>query len=93
MKNHVQTIYKQAERLAAITTTAIKNGNIIRAKKCLASAEKLLINGSAETRNAISNVYLTSVSLFMEIRGVRIANLFPVTLRTEYLKQINAVGV
>ena len=93
MKNQVTTIYKQAERFAEITKTAIITGNIFRAKKCLALAEQLLITGSNETKIAISNVYLFSVSSFMELRRCNISNLFPKTLKAEYVKQINATGV
>jgi hypothetical protein len=93
MKNQVSTIYKQAERFAEITKTAIITGNISRAKKCLALAERLFISGSNETKIAISNVYIFSVSSFMELRHCSISNLFPQTLKAEYIKQINTSGV
>lgn len=93
MKNQVQTVYKQAERFAEVTKTAIISGNIARAKKFLAIAERLMITGNNETKNAISNGYVYSVSIFMELRHCSISNLFPNALRTEYLKQINATAV
>ena|SRR6188508_531306 len=93
MKNQATTIYKQAERFAEITKTAIITGNINRAKKCLALAERLFETGSNETKNAISNVYVFSVSSFMELRHCTISNLFPKSLKAEYIMQINASGV
>lgn len=93
MKNQVTTVYKQAERFAEITKRAIITGNIIRAKKCLALAEKLLETGSNETKIAISNVYVFSVSTFMELHHCTISNLFPQSLKSEYIKQINTSGV
>ncbi len=93
MKNKMNTVYKQAERLAEITQAFIISGNINRAKKCLAVADKLLQNGSKETKNAISNVYVFSVSTFMELRRCSISNLFPQHLKLEYNKQINSLGV
>jgi hypothetical protein len=93
MKNQVTSIYKQAERFAEITKKSIISGNIVRAKKCLALAERLFISGSIETKNAISNVYVFSVSSFMEVRHCNISHLFPQTLKAEYIKQINASGV
>lgn len=93
MKHQVQTVYRQAERFADITTKFIISGNIGRAKKCLALAERLFATGSNETKAAISNVYVYSVSTFMELRHCSISNLFPQALRTEYLKQINATSV
>lgn len=93
MKNKVTTIYKQAERFAEVTKAAIVSGDITRAKKWLALAERLFTTGSYETQNAISNVYVFSVSTFMEMRHCSIANLFPQSLKKEYLKQINTFGV
>lgn len=93
MKNKVTTIYKRAERFAEITKAAIVSGNIVRAKKCLSLAERLLLNGSYETKSAISNVYVFSVSTFMELRHCSISNLFPQALKAEYIKQINTCGV
>jgi hypothetical protein len=93
MKNQVTTIYKQAERFAEVTKNAIISGNINRAKKCLALAERLFETGSNETRSVISNVYVFSVSSFMELRHCSISNLFPKSLKAEYIKQINTSGV
>ena len=93
MKNQVTSIYKQAERFAEITKKSIISGNIVRAKKCLALAERLFITGSIETKNAISNVYVFSVSSFMEMRHCNISHLFPQSLKAEYIKQVNASGV
>ena len=93
MKNQVITINKQAERFAEITKRAIISGNIRRAKKYLALAERIFSTGSNETKNAISNVYIYSVSSFMEHRHCNITNLFPITLKAEYVKQINATSV
>lgn len=93
MKNQVTTVYTKAERFAEITKSAIISGNIIRARKCLAFAEQLFLTGSYETKNAISNVYVFSVSTFMELRHCNISNLFPQSLKAEYVKQINTSGV
>jgi hypothetical protein len=93
MKNQVTSVYKQAERFAEITKKSIITGNIIRAKKCLTLAEKLFETGSQETRNAISNVYVYSVSSFMELKNCSISNLFPKSLKAEYIRQINTSGV
>ena len=93
MKNQVLSIYKQAERFAEITKEAIIAGNIARAKKCLAHAEHLFISGSNETKSVISNVYVFSVSSFMELRHCSISNLFPQNLKLEHNRQINSSGV
>lgn len=93
MKNQITNVYKQAERFAAITKTAIILGNITRAKKCLSVAEFLFVSGTKETQNAITNVYVFSISQFMELRHCSISNFFPPLLKAEYVKQINTSGV
>jgi hypothetical protein len=93
MKNKIATIYEKAERFAEITKIAIITGNIYRAKKCLALAERIFETGSNETSNVISNVYVFSVSSFMEMRHCSISNLFPQSLKAEYVKHINTSGV
>ena len=93
MKNQTKNIYKQAERFADLTKALIITGNISRAKKCFAVAEKLLENGSNETKNAISNVFLFSVSCFMELHKCNIRDLFPQSLKTEYQRQVCASGI
>ena len=93
MKNHVVSIYRQAERFAEITQRSLITGNIPRARKCLEIAEKLLKTGSDETKNVITGIYLHSVSSFMEIRHCSISGLFPQALKAAYVKQVNASGV
>lgn len=93
MKNQVKSSCAKAVQFAEITKNLIRKGNIIRVKKCLSVAEQLLITGNSETKNVITNIYLFSVSSFIEIHNCSIANLFPQTLRKEYIRQINISGV
>lgn len=93
MKNQISSIYIKTERFAEITKSAIISGNLERAKKCMSVAERLFTTGNYETKNAISNVYIFSVSTFMEFRNFSISAVFPKQLKDEYLKQINATGV
>ncbi|MEO8150430.1 MAG: hypothetical protein ABI723_22555 [Bacteroidia bacterium] len=85
-----KNIYKQMQRFADLTKTLIIQGNIARAKKCLAVAEKLFETGSNEMKNAVSNVFVFSVSSFMEVHHCHIKDLFPKSLDMEYHKQVNA---
>ena len=93
MKNQAKSACAKAVQFAEITKTLIRKGNILRVKKCLGVAEQLLATGNAETKNVISNIYVFSVSTFMEMHNCSIANLFPQSLRKEYIAQINASGV
>ena len=91
--NTNETVYNQMQRFAEITKTSIIKGNIKRAKKCLELVENLFESGSNELKNAITNVYIYSLSSFMEIHHCTIKDLFPKSLRMEYIKQINTSGV
>ena len=77
------------QRFAEVTKTLIINGNIKRAKRCLATAEEIFNQGTGEIKNAIANVYVFSVTTFMEMHNCNIKNLFPENLKAAYLKQIN----
>ncbi|MGV3458983.1 MAG: DUF7674 family protein [Flavobacterium sp.] len=91
MRN-AKTATSKAVQFAEITKDLIRKGNIPRVKRCLAVAEQHLVSGTNETRSAISNIYVFSVSTFMEAHRCSIANLFPEYLRKEYLAQVNASG-
>lgn len=85
-----KNIYNQAQRLADVTKKLIMSGNIKRAKTCILKAENLFNTGTADIKNAISNVYLFSISSFMELHHCNIKNLLPMSLQNEYYKQVNA---
>ncbi|MXN91759.1 hypothetical protein GR160_11035 [Flavobacterium sp. Sd200] len=93
MRKHFKTAATQATQFAEITKRCIKSGHILRAKKCLDVAELLFTTGSNETRNAIGNIYVNSVSTFMELHNCTVSKLFPPTLKKEYVAQVNASGV
>ncbi|MBS1588196.1 MAG: hypothetical protein JST52_01150 [Bacteroidetes bacterium] len=88
-----ENIYKQAQRFADVTKKLIINGNILRAKRCLAIASNLMEKGNKEMQNAFSNVYVYSISSFMELHHCAIKNFFPQNLQNEYRKQINTSGI
>ena len=88
-----KNVYQQMLRFADVTKNLIMKGNIQRAKLCLQKAEELFNNGTSEIKNAISNVYLYSVSSFMEIHHCSISDLFPADLKSEYKKQVNSSGI
>ena len=81
------------QRFADVTKTLIMTGNILRAKRCLQRAEDIFNSGTIEIKNAVTNVYVYSVSSFMELHHCNIRNLFPESLQFEYRKQVNASGL
>ena len=89
----VQNIYQRTQKFADLTKQLIINGNIRRAKRCIQVAEQLFNTGNSEVRNAISNVYVFSISVFMEIHHCNINGLLPFGLRNEYYKQVNTSGI
>ena len=86
-------IYKQAQRFADITKKLIQLGHIKLAKRCLLEAENIFLHGTTEVKNVISNIYVFSVSGFMELHRCSIKELLPPSLQTEYYKQVNTSGV
>jgi len=93
MKTRVKTVATKAAQFAEITKNLIRKGKISRAKKCLDMAELLFTTGSNETKNAIANIYVYSVSTFMEMRNCTVAQLFPPQLKREYVSQVNTSGI
>ena len=91
--NKNQNIYKQMQRFADVTKTLITQGNIDRAKHCLQIAEDIFNKGTLEIKNAVSNVYLYSVSSFMEMNNINVRPLLPFNLEKEYVQQVNASGL
>lgn len=94
MKNQeTKNIYKQAQRFADVTKSFVINGNIRRAKRYMQVAESLFTKGNKEIQNAISNVFVFSISSFMETHHCNIRDLFPKNLQNEYYKQLNISAI
>ncbi|MBK9222807.1 MAG: hypothetical protein IPO16_11915 [Saprospiraceae bacterium] len=89
----IPNIYKQVQRLADVTNWLIQKGNIKKARRYLQITEDIFNKGTSEVKNAISNIYVFSVSSFMEIQHCMFTNLFPESLHSEYQKQIHASGI
>jgi hypothetical protein len=86
-------IYKQAQQYADLTKRLMANGSINKAKICLQKAENFFVNGTTDLQNVVTNVYLYSVSSFMESHHFNVASLLPAKLKNEYYKQVNASGL
>ena len=88
-----QTIYSRVQHFANLTKALIMNGDIRNAKRCVLAAERMFNKGNDRIKNAISNVYVYSLSTFMEMHHCNIKDLFPKTLQKEYYKQVNTSGI
>jgi hypothetical protein len=86
-------LIKKMERFSEVTVNSLKLGKMVRAKRCFALAEDLFLKGNAEVKSAISNVYLYSVSHYLELNHFTMKQFLPVGLHKEYVKQINTSGV
>lgn len=86
-------LYRQAQRFADVTKMLIAKGNMNRAKHCLQLAEKIFVNGPFQVKNVISNIYLYSISSFIEMKQFDAKDLLPELLKIEYYKQVNTSGV
>lgn len=92
-EKEIPNIYSQAQRFADVTKILIINGNIKRAMRCIRVADDLFRKGNTELKNAISKVYVCSLSHFMEMHSCNIRGLFPKNLRKEYFKQLNTARI
>lgn len=92
-KESTKNIYKQMQRFADVTKQMFLQKNTQRVNRCLQVAESLFINGNAETKNAVSNVYLFSISSFMEAYNCEVKILLPKLLLKEYYSQVIKSGV
>lgn len=79
--------YKQMQRLAMVTKKAIANGNWQRAEKCVRVADELMQHGTLEFKNAVRNVYVFSVSSFLELNHLQVHGFFTPALSNEYHSQ------
>ncbi len=86
-------IYKQAQHFANVTKQLIQSGHIKLAERCLQEAENNYKNGTSEVKNAIANIYVFSVSSFMELHRCNIKDMFPPNLQIEYYKQVSTSSI
>ncbi len=87
------TIYAQMQRFADITKTSLKEGNLERARHCAIIAEEIFNNGTSEVKNIVENVYVFSVTSFMELKNYKVESIFAASLLSVYIHQINTSGV
>lgn len=93
MKNQNVSIYTKMQRLTNVTKNLIISGKLQRAKKCLKIAEFLFKYGNTEIKNAISNVFVFSITSFLEIKHLEVGKILPQNLLKEYQQQINSSGI
>ncbi|MEO7176644.1 MAG: hypothetical protein ABIV51_12055 [Saprospiraceae bacterium] len=94
MVKHIsKSLYRRLQKLAEITNVFIEMGRMDRASKCLIIAEQLFVAGNMAMKNIISNVYVFSVSAYMEASHIDVQILMPVNLNLAYYQQVNASGV
>ena len=94
---YIKSIYTAMQHLADITKNCIVQRNFKQAKKCFGIADRLLRTGGAQVRNAVENVYLYSVTIWLEGNmnwdaQNQILSLMPASLQAEYYLQVNTTG-
>ncbi|MBC8045330.1 MAG: hypothetical protein H7Y00_00900, partial [Fimbriimonadaceae bacterium] len=62
----ISSAYTTVQCFTDYTRNLLIRGNIEAAKKCFVTAEKLLQSGSNIIKNAVSNIFLFSISQFMD---------------------------
>jgi len=88
-----RSIYCAAGCFADLTKQFVQLGNLAEVKHCFNLAEKMLCNGNGAVRNAISNVYLFSLSQLLDRAtplSAKLKAMLTANLKTEYTKHITA---
>ena len=87
----LKSLYKTIAGFASYTKELIRQGNLPLVKDCFTTAEYLLDEGTANVKSAIENLYVYSVTSFLDLTGAvskQIKELLPVHIRAEYKKQV-----
>jgi hypothetical protein len=85
-----ENLSKYMHKLANITKLCVLEKQMGKAKNYLAYVERMYNQGDIRTKNIITNIYVFSVSSFLEIRSYNMREVFPKCLCDEYYKQVNA---
>lgn len=91
-----KNLYKVMQRFADLTSKFILEGNINRAARCFKIADKLMTTGNIIIKNAVSNVYVYSLSLILDKRDEHydeVMNVLPFSLKKEYENQSIGYGI
>lgn len=86
----------QIESLEVATLNAIIKGQNEQVKKLYLQVEVQFIKGSSFTRSLIANKFIYPLSHLLEMNyswGKEYLELFPPKLKSEYFRQVYAVGI
>jgi hypothetical protein len=93
---YIRSIYVSMQNLTDITKKNILKRNYKRVERCFGIADRLLRTGNAQVKNAVENVFVYSIGIWLD--GVirkddreRVMQLLPASLKAEYCHQINAI--
>jgi hypothetical protein len=83
--------YKIMHRFADYTMELIKTGNLNPLRECFKTSDFLLREGNGEIKNAVENVFIFSLALFLDASNAlsrQVKDLLPASLREEYKRQL-----
>ena len=86
--------YRTIDQFADYTKEVIKSGNLSLACECFSTANYLLSEGNREIKILIENVYIASLSTFLNINATfarQVKNLLPARLLDLFKKRINGI--
>lgn len=90
-----KNLYKAMQRFADITIGFMVQGKFNRASKCLLTADRLFHSGNNLIKNAVSNVFVYSLSRVLDKHdelSTKILEMMPFSLKNEYDLQVNTTG-
>jgi len=87
----LKSLYKTIDRFAAFTKEMMREGNLPLIRDCFTTAEYLLDGGTTNIKLAIENIYVFTITGFMDITGAvskQVKELMPAHLKESYQKQV-----
>ena len=85
-----KSLYQTIASFATYTKELIKQGNIPLIRDCFNTAEYLLVEGGPNIKLAMENIYVFSVTAFMDLTGAvskQAKELLPAHLKAAYRNQ------
>ncbi len=88
-----ETLHSRMQKLAKLTKSCFLQNRHEHAKSYLDIAEQIYQAGDTRTKNLVSNIFVFSISTFLEIHNYCLSDILPQSLFKEYRNQVNASGL
>lgn len=91
-----KTIQEEIDTLEKLTIESIQKDKKVLVEKIYAKVETLFKAGNEETKNLIATLFVQPLTTYLEfhyLEGKKYLDILPVTLKSEYRRQIYSSGI